>query len=425
MTHGRVVLQIVGLLILTGAVVYYQRAVQVGSHLVRPPQIVEKEQTQQTHVGLTTDSASSRGEGKLVAGELERAWPGFTLYPVSGTATVLLLNLSGRVVHTWSLDADRARLLPNGNLLVLHGSKWGLSQPHWRALRQVIREYDWNGNVVWEKRVEEPAHHDIQRLSNGHTLFLQRAYVPKSVRATFSDKARAQQRIRSDRIVELDGKGVEIWDWFAHEHINPETCGKRPCKLLSESLGAGGHAVDWTHMNTLSVLPENRWFAQGDTRFRPGNILTSARNHSTVYLIDKDSKNVVWQYSGSYKGGLSGGHEPTMIGPDLPGAGNILIFDNGRDDHPEESFILEVNPVTNEVVWVYDPERSFHSKIAGSQQRLPNGNTLISEDDNGNLFEVTREGSTVWEYQGRYRTSRAQRYPPDYTNYFKELPLYE
>jgi hypothetical protein len=34
----------------------------------------------------------------------------------------------------------------------------------------------------------------------------------------------------------------------------------------------------------------------------------------------------------------------------------------------------------------------------GNAQRLPNGNTLITESAFGRFFEVTREGEIVWEY---------------------------
>jgi hypothetical protein len=34
----------------------------------------------------------------------------------------------------------------------------------------------------------------------------------------------------------------------------------------------------------------------------------------------------------------------------------------------------------------------------GSAQRLPNGNTLITEASFGRFFEVTKEGEIVWDY---------------------------
>ena len=40
----------------------------------------------------------------------------------------------------------------------------------------------------------------------------------------------------------------------------------------------------------------------------------------------------------------------------------------------------------------------FESAVRASQERLPNGNTLITEADGGRLFEVTPEGEVVWDY---------------------------
>ena len=55
------------------------------------------------------------------------------------------------------------------------------------------------------------------------------------------------------------------------------------------------------------------------------------------------------------------------------------------------SRVLEINPVTLELVWSYvSPGQFFGSNISGAQ-RLPNGNTLITEGPTGRVFEVTAE----------------------------------
>ena len=41
---------------------------------------------------------------------------------------------------------------------------------------------------------------------------------------------------------------------------------------------------------------------------------------------------------------------------------------------------------------------------AGTTKRLPNGNTLITESNNGRAFEVTPAGEIVWEFFNPYRT---------------------
>ena len=130
------------------------------------------------------------------------------------------------------------------------------------------------------------------------------------------------------------------------------------------------------------------------------------------FIVDKDSKQVVWRYTGTYQGGLSGGHEAHMIPQGFPGAGNILVFDNGRTR--QKSIILEIDPVTQELLWKYEAGSNFFSKSAGSAQRLKNGNTFISEDVSGRAFEITPSGEKVWEYKGEARISRARRYPLDY-----------
>ena len=45
----------------------------------------------------------------------------------------------------------------------------------------------------------------------------------------------------------------------------------------------------------------------------------------------------------------------------------------------------------------------FYSSTSGYNQRLANGNTLITESNNGRGFEVNHEGEVVWEYISPYR----------------------
>src|SRR5690606_12663974 len=61
------------------------------------------------------------------------------------------------------------------------------------------------------------------------------------------------------------------------------------------------------------------------------------------------------------------------------------------------SRVLEIDPVTLEVVWSYRAANFFSTNISGAQ-RLANGNTLITEGAPGRIFEVTSNGEIVWEY---------------------------
>ena len=111
-------------------------------------------------------------------------------------------------------------------------------------------------------------------------------------------------------------------------------------------------------------------------------------------------------------------HHAQWIAPGLPGAGNILVFSNGYElveDPPLHSSIEEITPPMNgyayqrepgaayppaEPAWTYSAETptDFYSRIMGSTQRLPNGNTLICDSTSGVVFQVTLDGKQVWKY---------------------------
>ena len=337
--------------------------------------------------------------------------------------SVKLIDMNDRIINEWHLDldtglpgTDRARLLENGNVLVQRGR---MISDDGR-----LQEYDWDHNLVWEWIPEDTIphknllgpHHDVFRKPDGGTLTICREVVPEEHLKQIREPLWQGQPIYGDAIIEVSPEGEVIWLWHCHEHLDLNH--KR--LTASPNWPAGDHnstVLDWTHVNTVQALPENKWFDKGDERFKPNNVLISPRQLDTVYLIDRDTQEIVWEYSGDYFGGLSGQHEPHMIEKGLPGEGNILIFDNGASPwndlgHAGASYALEINPVTKELVWVYDKWLQFHSCYTSSAQRLPNGNTLICESACQRVFEVTAEGETVWEHIGG--SPRAYRYPYDY-----------
>jgi hypothetical protein len=74
--------------------------------------------------------------------------------------------------------------------------------------------------------------------------------------------------------------------------------------------------------------------------------------------------------------------------------------------------VLEIDPISLQVVWQYTPVEAglafpvdanrFYSPFISSAQRLPNGNTLITEGSGGRIIEVTAGHETVWEYISPY-----------------------
>ena len=90
-------------------------------------------------------------------------------------------------------------------------------------------------------------------------------------------------------------------------------------------------------------------------------------------------------------GGASGYGTPTPVAPSGQG---IYARANSR--------VLEINPVTLELVWSYVQPAQFYSTNISGAQRLPNGNTLVTEGAPGRMFEVTKDGAIVWEYMSPF-----------------------
>ena len=112
-----------------------------------------------------------------------------------------------------------------------------------------------------------------------------------------------------------------------------------------------------------------------------------------------------------------------MIPRGLPGEGNILVFDNGgwvgygapnlgsptgaKKSSQRSLSNTGVRPDHRKIIWQYTPAEAgylmspdanrFYSLFISPAQRLPNGNTLITEDSGGRIIEVTAEHELVWE----------------------------
>ena len=67
--------------------------------------------------------------------------------------------------------------------------------------------------------------------------------------------------------------------------------------------------------------------------------------------------------------------------------------------------MLEIDPQTRETLWEFprEAQERIYSQQAGSCQRLINGNTLVTESENGRALEVSPEGQVVWEFVSPHR----------------------
>jgi hypothetical protein len=327
------------------------------------------------------DEAADAARSGVTRHERGRAAPGYNLY-TNDADEVYLMDLDGRRVHTWRVPptfgvipkrkCQNAELLPGGRVAVV-------------CRGHALAVLDRDSTLVWQllKRV----HHDLAVLPDGSLLV---PYNPL--------ERRYQGRfVRFDAIahVAADGELLSSWStWDDRERLrrfHGPTALDVP-RGLEDRLGLLASLTrffDYYHLNAIEVLPESE-LGRRDARFRAGNLLVCFRNLELVAVLDPVRHGVLWRFG---PGVLELPHMPRWVE-----GGRILLFDNGV--RRGWSRVLEVEPVSGRVVWSYaaQPPSDFFSRWGGGVQRLPNGNTLVTESGRGHAFEITRAGEVVWEF---------------------------
>lgn len=388
-----------------------------------------------------------------------KAWSGYTIYQAADLGA-LLIDMNGREVHLWKgLRGFPNKVLPGGYVL---GSTAERDPNYGFQDEANLVQVDWEGNIVWKfdryEYIEDPghpaqwmarAHHDYQREGNpvGYYVPGQEPKVDSGNTLILAHKNVKRPNISEielldDTIIEVDWEGNVIWEWTCSDHfaeLGFDDHAKKSLRQDPNTRYFGNNAGDWMHINSASVLGPNKFYDQGDERFHPDNIIWDARETNIIAIIAKKTGNIVWKLGPNYNepetehlGWIIGQHHAHLIPRGLPGEGNILIFDNGgwagyglpnpsspdgvKNALRDYSRILEINPVTLDIEWQYTPTEAgfqapldsyrFYSPYISSAQRLPNGNTLITEGADGRIFEVTSEHELVWEHISPYKNKR-------------------
>ncbi len=322
------------------------------------------------------------------------AYRGYTLFSPNVGDDAYLVDMEGNFVHRWHHPGGIAYgyLMDNGNLLFRDQGSNPPGADH-------IRELDWDSRLVWEHY--DPSLRRHNRLPNGNNLLLlQRdrisAELTRRVRGGFSRDSDPEQMF-SDQVVEVTPDGIEVSVWRSADYLDPKT--DVICPLETRDA--------WGGANDLTSSPDGSTF------------LISFRILDTVALVDRSTGEMTWKWG---PGNISHQHHPTYLDN-----GNVLLLDNGSHRRGlSYSRVIEVNPSTSEIVWEYQglPRVSFFTHFTGGAQRLPNGNTLITEGLTGRLFEVTPGNEIVWEFVSPFVVPsqfgmvngvfRSHRYGPDH-----------
>ena len=368
----------------------------------------------------------------------EIAYESYVLFTGADSVT-RLIDLAGAVAHEWPHPGVPPRLLDpavNGGRVGDIGVQLSDSGDPRGGIyaNGTSGQLDWSGERVWEWGHQAPGgaarqNHDWELLPNGNRLIL--VTVPRVVEALGS------ATVGDQGLYEVDPNGEIVWTWLAGDHLGELGFSEAGWHALRETVARDpDDPWGYLEMNSAKTLGANRWHDRDPgTVFHPDNVLVSFRKANIVALIEKSSGSVVWKlgpYFDATPGEqhqrinvhkvprpldqISGQHNPHMIAPGLPGAGNILVFDNqGGAGYPPAALgiyagsrVLEIDPTTEQIVWQYTAEDSglppweFFSSFVSNAQRLPGGNTLVTEGMRGRLFQVTPDGDVAWEYHSPY-----------------------
>lgn len=309
--------------------------------------------------------------------------------------------MEGRIVHSWKfkLPLFYAKIRSNGNIVAAffttdlkkHPSKGGTG---------TVAEYSWEGAKLWSYS-HPMMHHDFELLPNGNIAILVWEALSDEVKKVLKNKKNYSswpKKLWGDAILEINSKGKIVWRWSSH-HL-----------LLQDRFQFGSLPIDnkgdWSHGNGLN-------FIEADPFKKEKAFLVSYRNLSSVIMLSKSDKNILW---------TSGDMTDVQHDPSLTRAGNILIFDN--QGQKNRSRIIEINPTTNKIVWKYPGDSAgpmefqFSAAIVSGVQELQNGNILISNGVLGHVFEITRKGRKVWEFFSvRYKKDTGAGWP--FKGFFK------
>ena len=345
-----------------------------------------------------------------------------------------------------------------------------------------LQELDWDGKIIHDivdKRSNYFHHHDFIKIFNkklnAYTFLsvASKGITHEEAIARGADpKKRKDYTSQPDGVVEFDLHGNVIWEWNIADHLVQDVDPtKKNFGVVKEQQGkldvnfGRGRGGDWIHINAMDyndalghiaidnstdsevyIIDHDGTFVpndpaasialaagpKGDFIYRWGNPSVSDSGEGMSYSEDRGPSDgdqqlffmhdVQWIRPTAYTGG-----------PPLPGAGHLLIFDNGTR-HIATGFaystLQEINPydgpmekgvyvrqekagyrnvrvyqgnrrTSNQVVWLYaskDPA-SFWSRHISGLSRLPNGNTHATAATFGQIFEVTPGGEVVWEYK--------------------------
>jgi hypothetical protein len=340
-------------------------------------------------IGYLSGSRKVESDAVITRHVRGRVAPGLNFFTSGHAPAAFLMDSDGTVLHEWRYEFEkawpgardpvdseiedfwrRAYLMENGDVLAIFEG-FGLIK------------VDKDSNLLWA--VANQAHHDLAFGPEGEIYLLTR-------KAHVVPRLGVPTPVLEDFVVVLDSEGREL------RRISLLECleNSQFAALLTEEV------IKWEdlfHTNSIELLDGS--FAGYDTSLSAGRVLISIFRVNLVAVVDLDEETIVRGWVGDFRGQ----HDPKLVED-----GGILVFDNFGLG--ERSRVLELAAGDGSERWSFAGSDGFpfYSESCGTAQRLPNGNTLITESDGGRAFELTAAGQLVWEFYNPHRAGEQQEF---------------
>jgi hypothetical protein len=337
------------------------------------------------------------------------AYEGYTLFkPLRGVGVYLIDN-DGNSIREW-VEPDRLRgvtmiLTEQGTMIrnLCYSPEEEIAPC--QGSGPLIREYDWDGNVIWQYYAPG-AHHDMVRMPNGNLLI---TVEQDDGSESLLEVKPNYKNWNPDKETIAPGEGGKVvWQWYVRDHV-----GANDPALFSDPA--------YTALNALDYHPVRK------------EILMSFNRRNEMVVIKKKTGKIVYRWGNPINYGAPG---PVQSGfqhstkwvkspefgykyknNDITGLGNILWFNNnllrvdeiepptkGKGKGKGGKYLLEAG----EAFGPWSPTWSYRflqsAGFQSSTQRLPNGNTLIAFSDQMTFAEVDRYGQLVWKFVSPFVT---------------------
>lgn len=371
----------------------------------------------------------------------DKTCDGFTLCLCSGGPRAVLIDMHGNTVHSWEppfksmwpelprlrngtvnesdVYFNDGRIFPNGDLLALVEGPVSVHNP---SNSYGLVKLDKDGRVLWTYTAD--CHHALDVGEDGAIYTLSYNFMVRDLPRGL-EYVPTPCMTDSVDVISPQGKQIKripLIEAFKNSPYAPLLCALEKPQLFSDLTPADSPTPavtedlrrrDVFHTNAVKVL--SRKLAPKFPLFKAGHLLISPRHLDAIAMLDPDSEKVVWAARGPWHAQ----HDPSFLDN-----GHLLLFDNLGSI--KGSRVLEYDPQNQSFPWWYPDDNgpSFFSRIRGVTQRLPNGNTLIVDSENGEVFEVTPNREQVWSCSfGRVSLNCARRYMPQQLPFLRKDQL--